>query len=63
MDFSSFHSSASSLSPELPKFPSRPYGCGTNKNGIPFWGIGEFTTHFRTYFSGSIESDVHRGYN
>ena len=22
-------------------------------------GVGEFTTHFRTYFSGWIESDVH----
>ena len=34
----------------------------------PFWdpilvGIGEFTTHFRTYFSGWIESDVHWGYD
>ena len=27
------------------------------------FGIGEFTTHFRTYFSGWIESDVHLGYN
>ena len=25
------------------------------------FGVGEFTTHFRTYFSGWIESDVHRG--
>ena len=23
------------------------------------FGVGEFTTHFRTYFSGWIESDVH----
>ena len=22
--------------------------------GIPFWLVGEFTTHFRTYFSGWI---------
>ena len=22
-------------------------------NGIPFWLVGEFTTHFRTYFSGN----------
>ena len=29
--------------------------------GIPFWLVGEFTTHFRTYFSGWIESDVHWG--
>ena len=28
---------------------------------IPFWDVfGEFTTHFRTYFSG--EWDVHWGY-
>ena len=26
------------------------------------FGVGEFTTHFRTYFSGWIESDVHWGY-
>ena len=33
-----------------------------NRFGIPFWLTGEFTTHFcRTYFSGWIESDVHRG--
>ena len=31
-------------------------------SGIPFWGIGgEFTTHFRTYFSG--DWDVHWGYD
>ena len=23
-------------------------------NGIPFWLVGEFATHFRTYFSGWI---------
>ena len=28
-------------------------------NGIPFWLVGEFTTHFRTYFSG--DWDVHWG--
>ena len=28
---------------------------------VPFWLIGEITTHFRTYFGGWIESDVHRG--
>ena len=27
---------------------------------VPFWG--RCTTHFRTYFSGWIESDVHWGY-
>ena len=37
-------------------------GCH-NRFGIPFWGIGEFTTHFRTYFGGWIESDVHWGYD
>ena len=30
-------------------------------NGIPFWG--RCTTHFRTYFSGWIESDVHWEYD
>ena len=29
-------------------------------NGIPFWLVGEFATHFRTYFSGAW--DVHWGY-
>ena len=29
-------------------------------NGIPFWLVGEFTTHFRTCFSG--DWDVHWGY-
>ena len=24
------------------------YGCGQNRVGIPFWLVGEFTTHFRT---------------
>ena len=39
-------------------------GCGgQNRFGIPFWLVGEFTTHFRTYFSGWIESDVHWGYD
>ena len=33
----------------------RPFGCGgQNRFGIPFWVVGEFTTHFRTYFSGWI---------
>ena len=28
-------------------------GCGCQSRfGIPFWLVGEFTTHFRTYFSG-----------
>ena len=27
------------------------------------FGVGEFTTHFRTYFSVRIESDVHWGYD
>ena len=31
-----------------------------SKPMVPF-GIGEFTTHFRTYFCGWIESDVHWG--
>ena len=29
-----------------------PFGRGQNRFGIPFWLVGEFTTHFRTYFSG-----------
>ena len=33
----------------------RPYGCGCpNRFGVPFWLVGEFTTHFRAYFSGWI---------
>ena len=31
-----------------PGTPSYVNGCGSN--GIPFWLVGEFTTHFRTYF-------------
>ena len=27
------------------------------------YGVGEFTTHFRTYFSGWIQSDVHWGHD
>ena len=34
---------------------------GRNRLGIPFWLVGELTTHFRTYLSGWIESDVHWG--
>ena len=30
------------------------------RNGIPFWLVGEFTTHFRTYFTG--DGDGHWGY-
>ena len=34
-------------------FAPYPYGCGCqNRFGIPFWLVGEFTTHFRTYFNG-----------
>ena len=29
-------------------------------NGIPFWLVGAFTTHFSTYFS--LDLDVHWGY-
>ena len=37
------------------------YGCGCqNRFGIPFWLVGEFTTHFRTNFSGGWA--VHWGY-
>ena len=34
---------------------------GQHRFGIPFWRIGEFTTHFRTYFSGWTESNAHWG--
>ena len=39
---------------QRPQPPSlEPIGCGCqNRFGIPFWLVGEFTTHFRTYFSG-----------
>ena len=30
-------------------------------NGVPFWLVGEFTTHFRTHFS--WDWDVHWGYD
>ena len=33
---------------------------GQNRS-VPFWLVGEFTPHFRTYFSGFW--DVHRGYD
>ena len=37
------------------------YGCGCqNRVGIPFWLVGEFTTHSSTYFSGDL--DVHWAY-
>ena len=36
-------------------------GCGCQNQWDPILGVGEFTTRFRTYFSGWIESDVHRG--
>ena len=37
------------------------FGCGCQKRfGIPFWLVGEFTTHFRTYFS--RDWDVYWGY-
>ena len=44
------------------KFDLPPNWLWVKTNGIPFWLVGEFTTHFRTYFSGWIESDVHWGY-
>ena len=34
-------------------------GC-QHRFGIPFWLVGEFTTHFRAYCSG--DWDVHGGY-
>ena len=39
----------------------RASGCGCqNRFGIPFWLVGDFTTHFRTYFSG--DWDVYWAY-
>ena len=32
-----------------------PFGCGSKPTESHFW-VGEFTTHFRTYFSGWIGS-------
>ena len=51
---------------ECPKQVRPKMGCSQNwlrvkTNGIPFWLVGEFTTHFGTHFSGWIESDVHWG--
>ena len=44
------------------KFDPYPFGCGCqNRFEISFWLVGEFTTHFRTYFSG--DWDVHWGYD
>ena len=37
-------------------------GCGPKPMGSHF-GVGDFTTHFRTYFSGWFESDVDWGYD
>ena len=37
---------------------STPFGCGSTPMGSHF-GVGEFTTHFRTYFG---DWDVHWGY-
>ena len=39
----------------------QPYGRGCQHQWDTIL-VGEFTTHFRTYFSGWIESDVHWGY-
>ena len=40
----------------------RIFGCGCqNRFGISFWLVGEFTNHFRTYFSG--DWDVYWGYD
>ena len=36
-------------------------GCGCQNQWVTFFGVGEFTTHFRTYFSG--DWDVHWGYD
>ena len=41
-------------------YEAKEHGCGCqNRFGIRFWLVGEFTTHFRTCFSGDWE--VHWG--
>ena len=45
----------------FPQQAGKTHGCGS-KPMVPFWLLGEFTTQFRTYFTGWIESDVHWGY-
>ena len=35
--------------------PCLNYVAGQNRFGIPFWLVGEFTTHSRTYFSGDFD--------
>ena len=38
------------------------YGCGCqNRFGIPFWLVGDYTTYFRTYFSGDWDVDWRHG--
>ena len=47
------------LTGEEPHFSLLANGCGSNQ--WYHFGVGKFTTHFRTYFSG--DWDVHRGYD
>ena len=47
-------------SPLRPETPGPFGGGGQNRFGIPFWLVGEFTTHFRTFFGG--DGEVHWGY-
>ena len=42
--------------PKAPKAADS--AAGQDRFGIPFWLVGEFTTHFRTYFSGSSDFRV-----
>ena len=44
----------------MQRLPQRRMGPLGQTNGIPFWLVGEFTTHFRTYFSGSWDVQVGR---
>ena len=50
--------------PQRPAWPLRRGGnevvVGQDRFGIPCWLVGEFTTNFRTYFSG--DWDVHCNY-
>ena len=50
--------------PEMICLVPRSFGCGSKTNGIPFWLVGEFTTHVTGSLpicSDTIESDVHWG--
>ena len=49
-----------SLARNIATKPFSSYGCESTPM-VPFWLVGEFTTHLRTYSGGWIESDVRWG--